>query len=349
MRNLPVDEFHRRFGKEHAGIADCLVPSFYTSATAEFTAALSMPVLIDRSFLGLARISGKDAGNLLHRLTTNEMRHLQAGQGVVNIFTTAKGRILDVVEMLRRNEDYLLITSAGRAATVLQWIDKYTFIEEVHGEELTERDALFSIFGKISDGFAGPAFDDLPFQHFRNAQIDGVEVMVQRTNGIAPDGYNVIANVEGASIVWEFLRRHAEPIGFSAYEALRVHAGIPAADAEITEQQNPHEVNLLAFINFEKGCYIGQEVVARLDTYDKVQRRLVGVEFESERVPAPKSSLWIDDAEVGVVTSAVFSPVRQKAIGLGILHRKFAEAGCRLVARHEGASWHCIVVALPFV
>jgi len=348
MPEFSIAKYHHQFAKEFVSIGDFSAPAFYQSPAEEFAAALQGPVVMDRSFLGLARVFGKDAGSLLHGLTTNEMRSLQTGQSLVNIFTTAKGRILDVVEMLRREEDYLLITSPERAATVLQWIDKYTFVEEVRSENLTSRYALFSLFGKIQNGFAGLSLHHLLPQHFREMQIAGVEVIVQRTKGIAPDGYNFLVKVEAAAAVWEFLRHHAKPIGFVAYDTLRVHVGIPAAGAEITEEQNPHEVNLLPFINFEKGCYIGQEVIARLDTYDKVQRQLVGLEFESDHLPALNCSLWAGNEEAGVLTSAVFSPIRQKAIGLGLVRRKFVELGQRFTARSEDASWPCTMVALPF-
>lgn len=348
MNALAIAEFHQRFAREFVTLADFAVPSFYKSPVEEFAAASHGPVVIDRSFLGKARVFGRDASSLLHRLTTNETRHLNVGQRLVNIFTNSKGRIIDVVEMLRREEDYLLITSPGRAPTVLQWIDKYTFIEDVHGEDLTAAYALFSIFGRISPHLAGLPLDDILPQHFRAVHIAGADALLQRTDGVAPEGYNLIVKAEEAVPVWEVLCRHAQPIGFAAYTSLRVHAGIPAVDAEISEQQNPHEVNLLPFVNFDKGCYLGQEVVARLDTYDKVQRRLVGLDFENDKVPPLTRSLWAGDDEAGVLTSAVFSPRRHRVIGLGLVRRKFAEDGQRFVLRSGDDSFSCSVVALPF-
>ncbi len=349
MRKLPVEEYHRQFGKEFIEIADCSVAAFYSSIDEEFSKAQSHPVLVDRSYLGVERIMGRDAESLLHRLTTNEMRNLLAGQGVVNIFTNAKGRIVDVVEMLRRKDGYLLITSPGRATTLIKWIEKYTFIEDVRGEDASLTYAVFSIFGKIPSGFAGWPLGEIQSHHFLETHLDGVDVLVQRTGGIAPDGYNVLVDSKSALFVWNFLRAHAEPIGFSAYNVLRVHAGIPAAGSEISEEQNPHEVNLLPYINFEKGCYIGQEVVARLDSYDKVQRQLVGLEFDDQRAPALNTTLWAGEQEAGKITSAVFSPLRKSAIALALLRKKFLQNSVRLMARNEDISLECSVVVLPFV
>ncbi len=349
MRESAIADYHRQHAKELITIGDLAVPISYRLPDDEFLAAMNGPVLIDRSYLGVARVFGKDAGGLLHRLTTNEMRHLQVGQSVVNIFATAKGRILDVVQMLRREEDYLLITSPARTATVLQWIDKYTFVEDVRREDLTKTYALFSIFGKAPKNLAGLSLDEFSPQRFRVVRIGGAEAILHHTDGIAPNGFNLIVNVEAARAVWDFLLHHAQPIGFSAYNALRVHDGIPAVDAEISEHYNPHEVGLLPFIDFEKGCYIGQEVIARLDTYDKVQRRLVGLEFENERVPTLNNPLWANAEEAGVLTSAVFSPLRRKAIGLGLVRRAYAEAGQSLSVPHGGATWPCVTVHLPFI
>jgi len=349
MRKLPIEEYHRQFGKEFVEIADCSVAAFYSSITQEFDKAQSQPVLVDRSFAGVARMSGKDAGGLLHRLTTNEMRNLQPGQGVVNIFTNAKGRIVDVVEMLRHKDDYLLITSPGRATTLVQWIEKYTFIEDVRGEDATSTYALFSIFGKIPSDFANWPLGEIQPHHFIETHLDGVDVLLQRTGGIAPDGYNVLVDSKSAMPVWNFLCARAEPIGFSTYDTLRIHAGIPAAGREITEEQNPHEVDLLPYINFEKGCYIGQEVVARLDTYDKVQRQLVGLEFDDRQAPSLKTTLWAGEEEAGKITSAAFSPSRKKAIALALVRKKFATTSHRLMARNDDVSLSCSVVALPIV
>jgi folate-binding protein YgfZ len=349
MRKLPIEEYHRQFGKGPVEIADCSVAAYYSSVTEEFTKAQSQPVLVDRSFAGVVRITGKDAGDLLHRLTTNEMRNLQPGQGVVNIFTNAKGRIVDAVEMLRRRGDYLLLTSPGRAATLATWIEKYTFIEDLRGEDVTSAYALFSIFGEIPRNFAGLPLDDLKAHHFLETSLNGVEIILQQTGGIAPEGYNIVVDSRNAMGVWNFLRAYAEPIGFSTFEAMRVHAGIPAADNEINEEQNPHELDLLPYINFEKGCYIGQEVVARLDTYDKVQRQLAGLEFDGAQVPPLKITLWADGEEAGKITSAIFSPLRNKAIALALLRKKFAQNFVRLTARHDDVSLPCSVVALPFV
>jgi len=349
MRKLPVEEFHRQIGKAFVEIADCSVVAYYSSIEEEFSKTRAQPVLIDRSFAGVTRITGKDAGSLLHRLTTNEMRSLQPGQGVVNIFTNAKGRIVDVVEMLQRQDDYLLITSPGRATTLVQWIEKYTFIEDVRGEDVTSSFALFSIFGKIPSGFAGLPLGDFPLHHFLETCLNGVDIILHRTGGIAPEGYNILVGSKSAMPIWDFLRAHAAPIGFSTYEMIRVHAGIPAAGGEINEEQNPHEISFLPYIDFEKGCYLGQEVVARLDTYDKVQRQLVGLEFEDERAPALKTPLWADGEEAGKITSAVFSPFRKKAIALALLRKKFAQNSLRLIARNDKDSLTCSVVALPFV
>lgn len=348
MLNVPIDEIHRRFGKKFIALADYEVPAFYSSFDDEFYAALKGPVLIDRSFVGFVQVSGKDAGSLLQRLTTNEMGNLQLGQGLVNIFTNEKGRIVEVVQILRRQDDYFILTSPGRAPALLQWIDKYTFIEDVRVIDVSSAHAMFSVFGEVSRTFAGLPIDHLQPQDFCEGRVAGAEVVLHRTEGIAPHGYNILVKVDSARSVWNFLREHAEPIGFWAYDALRIHAGIPAADAEITEHRNPYEVNLRSFINYEKGCYIGQEVIARLDAYDKVQRRMVGLEFGGDGVPAMNSGLWLEDNEVGLITSSVFSPVRNKAIGLGLLRKEIADNPRPLVARNASKAWTCTVVAVPF-
>ena len=348
MHLLPLNDYHQRHAMAFGAVADTRVPLYYRSAEDEVRAAEQGPVVMDRSFLGLVRVSGKDGGDLLQRLTTNDLRHLQAGQGIVNLFTNAKGRIVDAVEILRREDEYWLIASPGHATTDAKWIAQYTFIEEVQTLEISDRFCVLSVFGKIPAGFAGLPTERLAPQTFCSVSVAGAEGCLHHTNGIAPEGFNLIVPRDAGEKVWEHLLRFAPAIGYAAYNTLRVHAGIPAIDAEISEQYNPHEVNLLPFVSFEKGCYIGQEVVARLDSYDKVQRRLVGLEFEREDVPPPPRPIWAGEQQIGVLTSSALLPSRRRIVGLGIVRRADAAAGGRVRVREQERVYDGVIVALPF-
>jgi folate-binding protein YgfZ len=178
---------------------------------------------------------------------------------------------------------------------------------------------------KVFDWNAG----DLPGQHARAFVVEGQRVLVQRSGAISPVQYHLIMPAALMPKCWEALLVEAVPTGHAAYEMLRIHRGLPMMEKEITDEYNPHEVGLFPFINFEKGCYIGQEVIARLDTYQKVQRQLAGVKFEMNdpddklfaATPAP---IYAGEQLIGQLTSACFSPGHQSGLGLAVIRKQFA-------------------------
>ena len=329
---MTLNEFHHSPAKAFVNIGGYSIPAYYQDAVAEFNAA-QKAAMMDRSFTGKLRVFGKDRETLLHRLTANEMRHLKSGEGVVNIFTNAKGRVVDVVEMFMEEECIFLLTSPGRAPIVKQWIEKYTFIEDVRCEDISSQIGMISLFGAESAALLQTLFDwpvqDLPAQHARLLVHGEKSILVQRSGLITPVQFNLLMPVAELEKFWQTLTPQATPIGHAAYEMLRIHRGLPMMEKEITDEYNPHEVGLYPFINFEKGCYIGQEVIARLDTYQKVQRQLAGVKFEMSdpddplfaALPVP---IYVGEQLIGQLTSACFSPGQQSGLGLALIRKQFA-------------------------
>jgi folate-binding protein YgfZ len=353
---LTLSEFHHSQAKAFIGIGGYPIPAYYQDAMAEFHAA-QKAAMMDRSFAGKLHVFGKDRESLLHRLTANEMRNLPVGGGVVNIFTNAKGRVVDVVEMFMEEDGIFLLTSPGRAPIVKQWIEKYTFIEDVRCEDITSQFGMIAIFGDDSAALLQKVFDwnvrDLPGQHARAFVVEGQRVLVQRSGALSPAQYHLILPAAKMLKFWETLLAQAVPLGHAAYEMLRIHRGLPEMNKEITDEYNPHEVGLHPFINFEKGCYIGQEVIARLDTYQKVQRQLAGVKFEMSdpedklftATPAP---IYIGEQLIGQLTSACFSPGDQSGLGLAVIRKQFAAATAPVQIRWPERAVAGFLQELPF-
>ena len=351
-----MSEFHHSQAKAFVDIGGYPIPAYYQDAVAEFRAA-QKAAMMDRSFAGKLRVFGKDRETLLHRLTVNEMRNLKSGEGVVNIFTNAKGRVVDVVEMFVEDHSIFLLTSPGRAQIVKAWIEKYTFIEEVRCEDLTSQFGMISLFGAESAALLQALFDwsvhDLPAQQARLLVHDEKSILVQRSGLITPVQFNLIMPAAELEKFWQALITKATPIGHQTYEMLRIHRGLPRMEKEITDEYNPHEVGLFPFINFEKGCYIGQEVIARLDTYQKVQRQLAGVKFEMSDpedklfavTPAP---IYVGEQPIGQLTSACFSPGHQSGLGLAVIRKQFAAATAPVQIRWPQRAIAGFLQELPF-
>jgi hypothetical protein len=332
MGKLVLHDFHNRHAHAFIEVSGYQIPACYTSATDEFFAAKKAAVM-DRSFAGKLRVLGKDRESLLHRLTTNEMRNLKTGGGVVNIFTNAKGRVVDVVEMFMEEDSIFMLTTPRRAKLVKEWIEKYTFIEDVRCEDATSQYGLIAFFGEESAKLLRQSFgwevDDLPMQHARSLTWEGKNIIVHRSGAITPVQFNLILPVAEMAKLWEQAAAQAASVGYEAYEMLRIHRGQPALGKEITDEYNPHEAGLYSFINFEKGCYIGQEVIARLDSYQKVQRQLIGVTLEVDEASTlltfdTNVPIYLGEQLAGQLTSTCFSPARRQGIGLAVVRKQFA-------------------------
>jgi folate-binding protein YgfZ len=155
----------------------------------------------------------------------------------------------------------------------------------------------------------------------------------------------VVAETDGPRLRDALAAAGAEPVGPDAVEALRVELGIPAFGKELGESYNPLEAGLLPLISFTKGCYIGQEVVARLNTYDKVKKRLVGLRWNGES-PEAGAPLLMEGKQAGVMTTSARSP-RFGGIGLGYVRKAHATTGTELIADSSGGPTPVRVAALP--
>ena len=139
-------------------------------------------------------------------------------------------------------------------------------------------------------------------------------------------------------------------IGEEAYNSYRIEQGYPAAPNELNDNYNPHEARLMKFVDANKGCYIGQEVIERINAYDKVQKNLCGVEFNEPLYNEKQFTLIADGSEVGTITSIIHSIRLKTPIGLAYINKNYAVAGKQLTARcDEGREVSVTVKELPFV
>ena len=331
-------------------------PQLYSSLAEEYKALIERVGLLDRSHVGRLSVYGEDALDLLNRLSTNELMTLEVGRGVPTVLTSNKGRILDLLLVLRLEDHVLVLTSPESRQKLADWIDLYTFDEDVRVQDDAEQTAMLSLAGPgaldLLDGITGQSVSSLaPYDHLQ-VGIGDVDASIIRTDFARLPGYDVVVSVaEGRSLWREFLAKVEEaggrPVGTQALETTRVEQGVPAYGKEISEEFNPLEANLLEVISFTKGCYVGQEVVTRLNTYKKVQKHLVGLRWDSDRVPEEGAKLLVDGAQVGVVTSAVLSPKDGKAIGLGYARKAYVEPGTVVDAESANGQLATEVVELP--
>jgi tRNA-modifying protein YgfZ len=330
-------------------------PISFGDPAREAAAALHGCVVAGRWDLGQVRMLGKDRQDFLHRLSTNDIKSLKPGEGAFTAILNTKGRVLDLLQALAGETELLLITSPGATEKVRSWLDSYLFREQV-SLEAGEGASLpcLGLYGPDSAGIlerlAGGGWTALPPVHHRMAEIAGTRIRVARSFPLGGSGFLLFGLGTDLLPAWEVLRGSgAVPAGSVALERLRVAAGVPGWGRELVEDYNPWEAGLGAAVSLDKGCYLGQEIVARLHNYRKVQRRLSGIRLEGP--PPPAGSAVLDGEggeEIGLITSAELSPGGEGSVALAILGiRHIGENREIRVAVPEGQSrgW---VVSLPF-
>jgi folate-binding protein YgfZ len=301
----------------------------------EYRAATEGSAVHDVSHFGRLKASGADALDLLNRLSTNKVVDLQPGQGSPTILTTDRGRILDLVDVVNTGDYVLLITSPGAQQTVIDWLDKYTIMEDLVVEDLTASTRMLAVFGPGSratvETAARVSLDGLPLFHTVAADVGGCRTRIIHHPLAELPCFYLVASAEDAPRVWQpVVDSGATPVGAETYETVRVLRGIPSHGREIGEEYNPLEAGLIGCIDFAKGCYIGQEVIARLDTYQKVQKYLVTLTFGPGAAVAERAYLVLSGQKVGKVTSVATNPATGEAVGLAYVRKGTAAEGARL-------------------
>ena len=293
------------------------------------------------------RVKGADRVDLLHRLSTQDLRPLrESGRLRQTLFTTQQGKLVDWTQLYALDGELWLLASAGRVAAVRAWIDKYTIMEDVVTEDISADTHEIAFFGPQAASLAG--FDEIPNEGTFIARDGGVW-----SAGLAAFGPCIRGLVPPAEADrWQkaSVARGAILADAATLTWLRLQAGVPSAAYEFREQVNPLELRLTHHaVGWNKGCYIGQEVISRLDSYDKVARVLMGFACDAPLPALPDGETFkvtADGKTLGRVTS--WANHGGSALGLALVKR---EAAHPTAVRLESADAVCIdaqLVARPF-
>ncbi len=324
----------------------------------DFEAITTHAGLVDRSDRVRLEISGPDRAKFLHNLTTNDIKRLAIGRGCEAFVTSPQGKTIGYLILLTADNTIIARADPGGDALALPHFRKYGVFDAVSIDDRSPSTFELHLFGPQAIELAQRAAGRLPEEEYAHvvAEIGGNLVRLVRESPALGTGLTVIGEKPAARPVKESLLEHGRDLGLievdgAGFDVFRIEAGTPVFGKEITEKNLPQEFGRDdRAINFVKGCYLGQETVARIDALGHVNQLLKGVLLKSgSPCPEAGSPLEQDGKRVGVITSAVFSPLRNAAIGLGLIRTTHAAAGTRLnVMRLEGIGpAEAIVCDLP--
>ena len=303
-------------------------PLDFANAAAAWQAALMGVALGDRSHWSLIALQGEDRQAFLHNQTTNDIKALKPGQHCDAVFVNSTGRTLELATIYATADQLWVLASPGQSQPLLTWLDRYLFpMDRVELADLSAAWVCFSLLGpeggSLLERLAVPVQGLSPGQH-RLQTLGDSSLRVAAGNELALPGYTLFIPAPQAASVWQALTEAgAVPLGDRPWQQLRLRQGRPAVGQELTEEYNPLEAGLWHCISFTKGCYIGQETIARLNTYKGVKQRLWGVQLSGPVEPG--TAIVTEDRKIGCLTSALETPEGWR--GLAYVKTKAGGAG----------------------
>lgn len=369
----PLLELHQKAGAELQAYDQVQIVSTFGEPEAEYAAIRKAAAIIDQPQRGVLELSGKDRLPFLNNLLTNQTwdkstkRGLEAGQGLYAFFLGKNGRIVTDMTVIERGDRTLLEMDARLVEPVRAAFDKYLFGEQVKMADRVESIRQIALHGpqalSILRQATGAEMPELPLLESSEIALYGVPTIVWRDDPAGVPGYHLLIETHSVERVWtglveqfgqsaELGRRPLRPAGWAAFNATRVEAGRPIFGIDFDDSVLPHETGQIArAVSFGKGCYLGQEIVARMQARGQFARQLVGIRMSDDSLPIAGAMIYDDnDNQIGGITSSTVSPVLSNAaICLGFVKKAFTPIGTVLTIPAEGKMRKGSVAELPFI
>jgi aminomethyltransferase len=276
---------------------------------------------------GVIQAAGEDRARLLHAMTTNHIQQLTPGQGCYVFFLTAQGKIIADAHVLCFPEYLLLDVEPEARAGVYQHLDKYIIADDVTLEDRSESMDVWAMEGPgaaaLLEGMGAP----VPGEPFAHAPWEEATVARISTTGLP--GFRLFVPA-GAAEQWRARLAAVIQATQDEVRTVRIERGKPRLGEDIYETTLPMETQQAHALHFQKGCYLGQEIVERVRSRGHVNRLLVGFRLEAAIPPEPRAPVLVNGQEAGRVTSAVFSPAEGRVAGMAYVRVPHDKPGTAL-------------------
>lgn len=331
---MSLRKLHESF---NATLADDGIPMHYGNLEVEYQAAMQSAILMDRSHEARLVLAGSDRGKFISRMSTNQIEDLPQGHGRGTVFTNANARILERVEVYARSDDFLLLGEPGHAKSLGQYLARNIFFgDQCRIADISLETAQLALCGPM----VALILRDLGLQEefhapgIREMEIAGAQTYVIRRKPLTQDYWAILSHHEHAGPVFETVLRIGsvygiKPAGSLTYHRLRVQSGRPA-ERELSQEYLPLEVGLWDEVSFKKGCYTGQEIIARMESREKLARTIVSLEANGY-LAAPTKLTSHQGQVVGELTS-IAKVSGDRSIALGVIKVEYAVTGTTLFA-----------------
>ena len=358
MPSEPLHDFLSQQGAQYGDVVGEQVAQNYGDTNAEYRALTESVALVDLSFRGCLAVLGDDRVKFINGQVTNEVAGLKPGEGCYAALVNAKAKMQADLHVYRLDDELILDFEPGLLEAVTQRLESHLIADQVELIDASPHFGLLSLQGpKTADALAalGLALPGEPFAHAKSPLNDLGEVYLMNNDRYGTAGCDLyIPTVSLAKAAERLAKAVAEQggrlAGWQATEVARVEAGIPRFGIDMGNNTLPPEAGLdTRAISYTKGCYIGQEIIARIRTYGRVNRTLVGYRPDANLAKTATTGTKLTDDSgktLGTLTSIVNSP-KFGLIALGMAKRGSEFPGRQLTAL-EPATGQATVTKLPF-
>ena len=325
----------------------------HAEALADYTAVRQGAGLVDRSDWGVLEVTGRDRAMFLHAMLSNDVKSLQPGQGCAAAMLDVHGKVQTFVSAWALDDRILLVTPPGRAAPLMETLDRYLFAEKASLRDATGEMDFVLLAGPEAPALVtrltGTRLPVAPWAHVAGS-LGNVDARIVRGAGETGEAEVWLAapTTHAEPVRSTLVGAGARPVSPAAFESLRIEAGTPMFGADADESVMLPEVPFESRVSYTKGCYLGQEVVVRIRDRGHVNRMLRGLVVEGAAVPSRGARVVAGDTEIGHVTSAAWSFGLERPIALAFVRRQHAEPGTAVGVVTDGVTAPARVSALPF-
>jgi folate-binding protein YgfZ len=343
MRALPLHEIHHAAGASLGDVDGAERVESYGDPSAVAARARAGAGPLDLSHRGRLAVVGPDRESWLQGMVTADVKKLAVGAGCAAAVVTVKGKLLAALRVFKRADELWIDLETERVAPVLHHLRRYIVMEECELVDRSAETAMLGLHGPSAQALLGAS----PLAEYQQAEltVGGQKVLAIGSAELGLPGFDLWLAPAACAPVWTALASRATPLGYDAAEILRTEAGRPRFGAELDEDTLPLEAGLERAIAYDKGCYVGQEVIARVTYRGHVNRKLAGLWISGAEPAAPGTALTHDGKPAGEIRSSLVSQRLHSPIALGYVRRENLAPGTAL-ALPDGRT--ATVTALPF-
>lgn len=356
-KQSPLQELHRENGAIFGEEDGWALPLHFGDPLQEYRSVRSQAGLFDLCHRGLLRFSGPDRVSYLQGMVSNDVKQLTPGEGTHAAVLDVQGKILADTRIFCVRDFFLLDLWESLKDKIVTHLNRYLIADDVEITDLTGQYGILSLQGPKARSLLKEIFPhhETPVRELGHGpfQLGDAEIQIIRSVRAGEDGYDLLIEINDLLPMVSSIQEKGKKFSLSwagteTQEVLRIEGGIPRYGIDMSEDNLLLETGLDHAVSFQKGCYLGQEVVERIRSRGHVNKRLVGMILEGNETAERGSAIRIDEKEIGRVTSSVMSPAQNRPVALGYVHREYVQPGTALAIQNRARSIPALVSPLPF-